>query len=94
MRGPGQEVREVPVTLTTVIGFIRFFNQKMQACAPENLAEQRRQLDDPALNSIRDADGNQAGVGISQLKDALGQMVKNLNMSLKEKKETYRIRFS
>jgi hypothetical protein len=88
---PPQEVREIPVSLQTVVDFIRVFNKRLKSCTPENLPELRRQFDDPGMNSICDANGNKVGVAISQVKDALAQMVMNLNMSLKEQSENYRL---
>lgn len=88
---PPQEVREIPVSLQTVVDFIQVFNKRLKSCTPENLPELRRQFDDPGMNSICDANGNKVGVAISQVKDALAQMVTNLNASLKEQSENYRL---
>jgi hypothetical protein len=88
---PPQEQREIPVSIQTVLNFIKLSNERLKSCSPEGLAELRRRFDDPGANSICDASGNKVGVAFSQVKSALAQMVTNLNASLKERDENFRL---
>jgi hypothetical protein len=88
----GQSTREISISLRTVLDLFQLYNDRLSSCSTADEKALCEQFNNPSRNLIRDANGIEVGVALDQAKDALNQKLKNLNATLKERNEGYRLR--